>query len=276
MEPSAPIGLLDSGVGGFTLLRELARVLPEEDFLYVADTAHFPLGDKPEQEVRESGLRLVDVLVQKGCKLIVIACNTLSGLLLDEDTDGKTQVHHLRVPIVGVINYGCLSAALYVTHNFNIGLMATQRTISQGMYEKALQRFDPSLKLESVSCSRLIPLLEQGRLGSPETRRVVEQCVAPLTAAGVDTIILGCTHLPLVRDIIQDVAGVWGALIDPAMRTVDLVRQLLPEKKLLHEETGRPGQVTFFSTGDPQAFRQSLVLLDGAFPEDSPVEAVPT
>lgn len=271
----SPIGLLDSGVGGFTLLRELQRAFPDEDFVYVADTAHFPLGDKPEEDVRQSGLKLVDALVRQGCKLIVIACNTLSGLLLDEDPEGKTQVQHLRVPIVGVINYGCLSAALYVSHTFNIGLMATQRTIGQGMYEKALQRFDPTLQLTSVSCSKLIPLLEEGQLGSPATFQVVEEIVAPLRDAQVDTIILGCTHLPLVRDIIQEVAGASVTLIDPAKRTVAVIRKLLVDKDLLRQEPGRTGTVSFFSSGDPADFSPRLMMLDLPHPGDFTVRALP-
>lgn len=263
----APIGVLDSGVGGFTLLGELMRAFPAEKFIYVADTENFPLGDKSEATVRQSGLALVDYLVQQGCKLVLIACNTLSGLLLDEDEDGRNFVHHLRVPIVGVINYGCLSAALYVTHNFRLGLMATTRTIEGGSYERHLKRFDPTLDLESVSCSELIPLIEQGQLGSPRTREVVEKIVAPLKKEAVDTVILGCTHLPLVRDIIQEAVGHSVTLIDPAKRTVAIVRKLLVDKSLVAEGDAEIKDVKFYCTGPVEEFNQRLILLDKDLPQ---------
>ncbi len=275
MFAGAPIGVLDSGVGGFTLLGELMRDFPGERFIYVADTANFPLGDKPERQVRESGLRLVDYLVQAGAKLVLVACNTLSGLLLDEDEDGRSQVKHLRVPIVGVINYGCLSAALYVTNNFKLGLMATTRTVEGAMYERHLKRIDPSLSLNSVSCSELIPLIESGQLGSPNTRLVVEKIVEPLMAEEVDTIILGCTHLPLVRDIIQEVVGHSVTLVDPAKRTVAIVRKELADKGLLvREEAEDSPSVRFLTTGSVEDFNQRLVMLERALPKGAKAEAL--
>ncbi|MEW5946943.1 MAG: glutamate racemase [bacterium] len=252
---SKPIGIFDSGVGGLSLLRELDNLLPFEDFLYFGDTLRVPYGTRAEKTIVGFSNEAVRFMVkEKGCKMIIIACNTVSGLLPE-----RSEMH--GVPVVGVINYGCVAAALYVTYNFRMGVLATRRTIQSGVYRKVMDGFDPTVKIFARECTDLIPMIEDGMIGSPETRRTAEKYLVPLLRKDIDTLILGCTHLPFIRRIIQDITGPAVTIVDPARRTAVLAMKVLQDYNLMKKDRKKPGARSFFVTGSPTGFERTAALL---------------
>jgi len=262
MPDNRPIGVFDSGVGGLTLLRELDSLMPYENFIYVGDTARMPYGTKSEEEIIRYSEEIIRFLESLDCKLIVIACNTVSGLLPEIDRRGGH-----RAPVVGIINYGCVAAALYVTYNFNIGVWATQRTIDSGVYQKYMDSFDPTVRLHMSHCTELVELIEHGAIGSPQARNFTEKYLRPMLREDIDTLILGCTHLPFIKPIIQDIVSPAVTLIDPARRTAVLCMKVLHDNNTLISNHSERGTKRFFVTGDPDAFRETSQLLIGPMPE---------
>jgi glutamate racemase len=258
MPDKRPIGVFDSGVGGLTLLRELDSLMPYENYIYVGDTARVPYGTKSEQEIISHSEEIIRFLESKDCKLIVIACNTASGLVPEIDRRGEH-----KVPVVGMINYGCASAALYVTYNFNIGVWATQRTIDSGMYQKYMNGFDPTVHLHMAPCTELVELIEKGAIGSPTARNFTEKHLRPMLREDIDTLILGCTHLPFIKPIIQDIVSPAVTLIDPARRTAVLCMKVLHDNNTLISNHSERGSKRFYVTGDPESFLETTRLLVG-------------
>ena len=254
-----PIGVFDSGVGGLSLLRELDSLMPYESFIYLGDTARVPYGTKSEQEIVSYSKEIIEFLESCGCKMIVIACNTVSGLLGERycNTQNKT-------PVVGVINYGCVAAALYVTYNFRIGIWATQLTIDSGVYKKFIDSFDPSVEIITQPCTNLIPKIECGAIGSPTTRMFAEDYLIPMIRDDIDTLILGCTHLPFIKNVIQDIVSPAITLIDPARRTAVLCMKKLHDNSMLISNHRESGEKRFFVTGDPESFLETAQLLVGS------------
>ncbi|HOO55300.1 MAG TPA: glutamate racemase [bacterium] len=259
MSDKRPIGLFDSGVGGLSLLRELDNLMPYENYVYVGDTARMPYGTKTEEEIIQNAEEIIHFLErEKQCKLIVIACNTISGLLPEIETREKP-----RPPVVGMINYGAVAAALYVTYNFNIGVWATQRTIDSQVYQKFMNTFDPTVKLLTEPCTELVTLIEKGAVGSPTVRNLTEDYLSPMLREDIDTLVLGCTHLPFIRTIIQDVVTEAVTLIDPARRTAVLCMKLLHDNDSMLENHTEIGTKQFYVTGDPDSFKSTAKLLVG-------------
>jgi len=258
MSNTRPIGIFDSGVGGLTLLRELDNLMPYENFIYVGDTARMPYGTKSEKEILSYSEEIIHFLEKLDCKMIVIACNTVSGLLPEIN---KRETH--RIPVVGIINYGCVAAALYVTYNFRIGIWATQRTVDSGVYQKYIDRFDPSINVYTQPCTELVTLIEHGAIGSPKTRDLTETYLRPMLREDIDTLILGCTHLPHIKAIIQDIVSPSVTLIDPARRSAVTCLKVLHDNDALLNEHKIEGEKMFFVTGDPDAFVETTKLLMG-------------
>jgi glutamate racemase len=253
-----PIGIFDSGVGGLTLLRELDNLMPYENFIYVGDTERMPYGTKSEEEIICYSEEIIKFLESRNCKLILIACNTVSCLLPELD---RRENHEVQV--VGIINYGCVAAALYVTYNFRIGVWATQRTIESGVYKQYIDNFDPSVQIITQPCTELVTLIEQGAIGSPTTRDMAEKYLRPMLRDDIDTLILGCTHLPFIKNIIQDIVTVAVTLIDPARRTAVICMKILHDNGTLLSDHRNPGTRKFYVTGDPAAFMSTAQLLVG-------------
>ncbi|MEW6201820.1 MAG: glutamate racemase [bacterium] len=254
---NAPIGIFDSGVGGLSLLREMDNLLPYEDFLYFGDTFRMPYGTKSEKAILEFSNEIIGFLArEKGCKMIVVACNTVSGLMPECHT-------MFGIPVVGIINYGCVAAALYVTYNFRIGVLATKRTIQSGVYRKFIDDFDPTVKLYTVECTDLIPMIEKGMIGSPDTRRTAEKYLLPVQRKDIDTLILGCTHLPFIRRIIQDIIGPAITIVDPARRTAVLSMKILADNKLLKKNKRKKGTTEFYVSSSPEEFLKTASLIAG-------------
>ncbi len=215
-----PIGVFDSGVGGLTVVSALMRHLPEESILYLGDTARLPYGDKSSRTVRRYTHRNVDFLLGRGVKAVVVACNTASALAL-QDLD-------FALPIWGVVKPGA-AAAVAATRG-RMGVIATESTIRSDAYGRAVRRLDPTIEVSSRACPLFVPLVEEGWHDDPISEQIAERYLAPLLDAGVDTLVLGCTHYPLLKPVLRRVAGAGVRLVDSAeMVAREVVRGLAAE-----------------------------------------------
>jgi glutamate racemase len=243
-----PIGVFDSGVGGLTVLHELLVTLPHEDAVYLGDNARLPYGPRPLAEIRRFAVEIGRRLEQEGVKLVVVACNSATA----------AGVHDLQrtldVPVVGVLQPEARAAAL-ATRNRRVGLLATEATVASGRYEDAERAHDAGVEMTSIPCPRLVPLIEGPDPFGEETTEAVREVAAPLQAAGVDTVILGCTHYPILRPIFQRVFGRAVTLVFSADETAREVAETLVRKGIENDEA-REGGYRFLTTGDPDAFRE--------------------
>ena len=243
-----PIGVFDSGVGGLTVLHECLVTLPHEDFVYLGDHARLPYGPRPLEELRRFAREIGGYLEAQDVKLIVVACNSATAAALPEL---QTE---LRVPVVGVITPEA-HAAVQATRNRRIGLLATEATVRAGRYEELVRTLDAGASLVSVACPRLVPLIEGDDPFGAATSEAVREVAAPLKEAGVDTVILGCTHYPLIRPILQRVFGREVTLVFSAEETAREVAETLARKGIEHD-SGREGSYRFLTSGAPGAFRE--------------------
>jgi glutamate racemase len=244
---SRAIGVFDSGMGGLTVLHECLVTLPHEDFVYLGDGARFPYGPRPLGELRQFAAEIGGFLEAEGVKLIVAACNSVTSAALPEL---QTE---LSVPVIGVLTPEA-HAAVQATRNRCVGLLATQATVQSGRYEALVRTLDAGVTLTSVACPRLVPLIESDDPFGPETTDAVREYAEPLKRDGVDTVILGCTHYPLIRPILQRVFGRDVTLVFSAEETAREVAESLARKGI-ENATGREGAYRFLTTGDPGAFR---------------------
>lgn len=221
-----PIGVFDSGIGGLTVVKALMRELPTESIVYFGDTARVPYGTKSKSTVVKFSLENVEFLLRFGVKCIVIACNTSSSWAL------PTLRKYFKVPIVGVIRPGAM-AAVRTTRNKRIGIIGTTATIQSRAYETAIQRLNPSVQVFSQSCPLFVPLVEEGWLNGNISLDVAHHYLKPLMKSHIDTLILGCTHYPLLASTIQRSVGSKVNLVDSARQTALEVRKLLEAEKML-------------------------------------------
>jgi len=243
-----PVGVFDSGVGGLTVLHECLVTMPHEDFVYLGDHARLPYGPRPLPEIRRFAHEIGVYLQAQDVKLVLVACNaaTSAGLArLQEE---------LTVPVLGVITPEAY-AAVQATRNRRIGLLATEATIEAGRYAALVRALDAGSELVSVECPRLVPLIESDDPFSAQTTEAVREYAAPLKDAGVDTVILGCTHYPLIRPIFQRVFGRDVTLVFSAEETAREVAETLARKGIENEQ-GREGAYRFLTTGEPSLFRE--------------------
>ncbi|MBP2120382.1 glutamate racemase [Cohnella lubricantis] len=242
------IALLDSGVGGLTVVKEVMRQLPREQVLYFGDTARTPYGPRPAEEVIRFTREIVDFLSQYQPKMIVIACNTATAVALE---DIRSRV---SIPVVGVINPGA-RAAIGRTKTGHVGVIGTIGTIKSGAYEQALRRLSPRVEVVSKACPPFVPLVEAGNFHSEETRRTVFGCLEPLKQYPLDCLILGCTHYPFLIDTISEVMGPNVALLNSAEETAREVSTILHENNLLAHNDEAPAH-QFFCSGDSKKFQE--------------------
>ena len=241
-----PIGVFDSGIGGLTVVKALMDELPSESIVYFGDTARVPYGTKSKTTIVKFSLENVEFLLRFGVKCIVIACNTSSSWAL------PTLRKYFKVPIVGVIRPGAL-AAIRQSRSKRIGVIGTNATIKSGAYETAIQRLEPRAKVFSVSCPLFVPLVEEGWLNGTISRQVAEQYLKPLKRQRIDTLILGCTHYPLLAPTIQQVLGPDTILVDSARQTAAEVRGVLLGNETLRDQRVQP-RYRFFVTDEPAHF----------------------
>jgi len=241
------VGVFDSGMGGLTVLHECLVTMPHEDFVYLGDGARLPYGPRPLDEIRHFAREIAGYLEEQGVKLIVAACNSATSAALPELQE------HLSVPIVGVITPEA-HAAVQATRNRRVGLMATQATVASRRYDELVRALDAGVRLAAVPCPRLVPLIESDDPFGESTAAAVREYAEPLKAAGVDTVILGCTHYPLIRPIFQRVFGRGVTLVFSAEETAREAAETLARKGIENAE-GREGSYRFLTTGDPEQFR---------------------
>jgi glutamate racemase len=225
MSNPRPIGVFDSGVGGLTVVKSLRDRLPNETIVYLGDTARVPYGPKSPETVQRYALELAHMLMQKNAKALVVACNTVSSVALPLLT------RKFSVPVIGVIEPGA-RAALQATRNRHVGVIGTRATIRSGAYEKALRATDNNVRVSSRACPLLVPLIEEGLLDDEVTDRVILRYLQPLLADGIDTLVLGCTHYPLLSTAIARVLGPEIMLVDSAQNCATAVQKILDEQSL--------------------------------------------
>jgi len=245
---SRPVGVFDSGVGGLTVLHECLVTMPHEDFVYLGDHARLPYGPRPLGEIRRFAREIATYLAAQDVKLVLVACNAATSAALPQLQE------ELALPVVGVITPEA-HAAVQATRNRKIGLLATQATVEAGRYAELVHALDAGAQLVPVACPRLVPLIESDDPFSAETTEAVREYAAPLKEAEVDTVILGCTHYPLIRPIFQRVFGRGVTLVFSAEETAREVAETLARKGIENGE-GREGVYRFLTTGEPSLFRE--------------------
>ncbi|MEO7457663.1 MAG: glutamate racemase [Gemmatimonadaceae bacterium] len=242
---SAPIGVFDSGLGGLTVAHEIMRQLPNESLIYFGDTARVPYGPKSPETVRRYSREIAGFLLDEGVKAIVVACNTATAHAL------PMLESELDVPVLGVVGPGA-RAAVKGTRNGHIGVIGTEGTIRSGAYVRAIHAESPDAKVTAIACPLLVPLVEEGWTDHDATWSIAEEYLEPLLSADVDTLVLGCTHYPLLKSVIGEIVGRTVRLIDSAEETAADTRRMLEEQGLASEP--KTPSYRFIASDDPQMF----------------------
>lgn len=259
VQDERPIGVFDSGLGGLTVVRALLDLVPGTDVVYFGDTGRFPYGSKPADEVLKYSLEIVDLLLEHDVRMIVVACNSAASVALEPLRD------RLDLPVVGVIEPG-LRAARRATRTGRVGVIGTVGTIASGAYQRTAAQIDSGLDLTCAACPGFVEFVEQGDIDSDQVHVLAERLLAPVRQACVDTLVLGCTHYPLLARTIADVMGPDVVLVSSADETAFEVRA-----ELDGSVRRIPRRVKFMTSGDPATFRELGTRFLG--PEVEHVEA---
>jgi glutamate racemase len=255
-EKSQPIGVFDSGIGGLTVVSALRTLLPNESIYYLGDTARLPYGGKSASTVQRYSLEIAAMLLEENAKTVVVACNTASAVALSQ------LIESVPVPVTGVILPGA-RAAIAATRSGQVGVIGTRATINSGAYERALRSLDSEIRVTARACPLLVPLIEEGWLERPITDQIIMQYVGPLVDEGIDTLVLGCTHYPLLRKAIARLLGDTITLVDSAQNCASAVRDLLIRENLRAPEANT-GSLQVALTDPPDSFlrvaREALQL----------------
>ncbi|MGI6308138.1 MAG: glutamate racemase [Dethiobacteria bacterium] len=238
--------MLDSGVGGLTVAQEVFRQLPAESVVYFGDTAHMPYGPRSPEQVRSFVYEIIDFLQTQEIKALIIACNAATAAGLDNYAE------RVDLPLLGVIE-PAVRAALKHTKTGKVGVIGTAGTIQSGAYQQVFQRLAPGVQLYSQACPLFVLIVENGLVNSPEARCVAEEYLKPLQEKGIDALILGCTHYPLMAGVIQEVIGSGIKLLSSAQETAREAKELLAQRNLLRQENAEP-QHRFFVSGPAKPF----------------------
>ena len=250
IDREAPIGVFDSGVGGLTVAREIMRNLPTERIIYFGDTARVPYGNKSRETVLRYSRQIVRFLQSQGVKAIVVACNTASALALSE------LEKEISIPIIGVVKTGAKVAA-DTTNNKKVGVIATESTIQSGMYQNYIREIDPKIQVFGKACPLFVPLVEEGWLNDDVTKQVAERYLQELKSEQIDSLILGCTHYPLIRETVGETMGADVKLVNPAYETAVELGKLL-DKVDMRSESQEDGEFPyrFFVSDAARKFTQ--------------------
>jgi glutamate racemase len=255
LQPSGPIAVFDSGVGGLSVLRAMREALPRESFLYLADQAHVPYGPRPLEQVQTFAEGITRFLLEQGAKLVVVACNAASAAAL----------HHLRkvfpdIPFVGM--EPAVKPAAEHTRTGQVGVLATPATFQGALYASVVERFANGVTVLQNTCPGLVMEIENGHLDTSTVRAILEDALRPMLAEGIDTVVLGCTHYPFVIPLIEEIAGEGVRVIDPAPAIARQAGRILEARNLSRPE-GKHGSVRFLTTGDPERLKALLPDLLG-------------
>lgn len=243
MNPAAPIGIFDSGVGGLSVAREIRQMFPAERLLYLADTAFCPYGGRPIPEIRERSVAVGRFVVEQGAKVLVVACNTASGAALEALRAA------LPIPVIGI--EPAVKPAAAATRNGRVGVLATEATLHTDRFDRLMQSYARGVEVASIPCPALVELVERADTAGKHALGVVRETLKPLVEAGVDTVVLGCTHYVFLRDLIVDVMGPDVVLIDSGAAVARQVGRVLEERGGL--AAGGAGEMRFLTTGDAEA-----------------------
>jgi len=258
---SRPIGLLDSGLGGLSVFREIDKQMPQEQVIYFGDTAHAPYGEKTNEQIMDYVFSIINFLVQKDVKMVIIACNTATAVALDE----AKKIY--PVPIIGVIQPGA-NEATSKTKNRRIGIIGTEVTIRNQSYEKLIKKIDSSILTFGNYCSnQIIREMEEKALRNEDViRNLLKECLEPIIYNDVDTLVLGCTHYPFLKNYIQELTELEMCLVDPAKATVKQAKKILEEHQLMNAHKNKTN--SFFISGDSDLFAKIAEKLLGYYPGD--------
>jgi glutamate racemase len=249
-ESSRPIGVFDSGIGGLTVVKELTRLLPNERIIYFGDTARVPYGNKSKETIIHYSLQIAYFLLKKKIKMLVVACNSASSVSL------PTLKRHFHIPIIGVIEPGAKSA-IRSSPNKQIGVIGTLGTINSNSYKKALKSIDSKVKIHQQACSLFVPLAEDGWNNTKIAQEVSDEYLKKLSQKGIDTLILGCTHYPLLKEVIQRSVGSKVNLVDSGKETAKAVKEILEKKDLLNKyKLSEREHSIFFVSDFPHKFKE--------------------
>ncbi len=243
-----PIGMFDSGFGGLTVARATIDLMPNEDLVYLGDTARYPYGSRSLDEVRAYSVEIAEHLVSAyGVKLLVVACNTATAAALD------LLAETLPVPVIGVIDPG-VRALIQASERGRMAVIGTVGTVSSGSYDKAMARLDPTAELVSLACPGFVEFVERGVTSGPEVTLLARRLLAPLLESDIDALLLGCTHYPYLARVIADVVGRGVVLVSSADETAFALADLLSHNGLGHPDRTRVGRREFISSGDVRSF----------------------
>lgn len=246
MNSTQPIGIFDSGIGGLTVLKQIHAVLPAEDTIYLGDTARVPYGIRSPETVTRYSFENARFLLSRNIKLLVIACNTASSVSLEAIRNT------FPAPVIGVIEPGAKAAAR-ATHNRKIGIIGTDATIRSNAYAKAIHAADPSIEVTGLPCPLFVPLVEEGWTRGEIVELTAKKYLHSIKEVGIDTLVLGCTHYPLLKEVISDIMGDAVTLIDSAIETAKEIKTTLGSQSLLSDRD-LPHVREFYVTDSPQRF----------------------
>ena len=258
-----PIGVFDSGVGGLTAVKELNHLVPQEDIIYFGDTARVPYGTRDNKTIIEYAKQDINFLLSKNVKLIIAACGTVSSVL------NKEHIKHLNVPYFGVVESTAISS-VNKTKNKKIGVIGTNATIRSGSYEKAIKKIDASIEIYSKSCPLFVPLVENGHISDDDliTKMVAEKYLKEIKENNIDTLILGCTHYPIIANIIKDVMGDNVQLIEPGKEIAKTVLNYLKENDLENNSIDN-GNSKYYVSDSIDGFNELAKIFLEEYAEDS-------
>lgn len=247
---NAPVGIFDSGLGGLTVVKAVMKYMPDENIIYLGDSLNVPYGDKTPEQLREFACKNVEFLLSKGVKAIAVACNTVDSVALN------VLKERFSVPIVGVVGPASEKAA-EITKNKRIGVIATAAAVSSGAYEKRIKTCCPDSEVFCVAAPLLVPLVEKGKIhkGDKETEEALKSYLEPLKEKGIDTLVLGCTHYPLLIDIVKDIVPEIN-IVCSGESSLGSLRKLLAENGLLNDCKNK-GTAEFFVTGETSYFEKN-------------------
>ena len=243
---SKNLGVFDSGIGGLTVVSQIMKALPNENIVYFGDTARVPYGAKSEQVIIDYSLQIANFLMSKDIKMLIVACNTATSVAIDVLTA------KFDIPVIGVIKPGAKAAA-ETTKIKKIGVIGTYATVRSDVYSKEIKKIDPNISVISKPCPLFVPLVEEGWIDHQVTKMVAKEYLMPLVDSGVDSIVLGCTHYPIIRKVIQDIVGSKIKLVDSAESTALEIANTLKEKKILNNVNQNPNY-QFFVSDFPHKF----------------------
>ena len=253
-----PIGFLDSGLGGLSVIKEVKKLLPQENIEYFADNLRQPYGEKNQDELIEYTLQIISFFIKKKIKICVIACNTATAASLQKARE------YFSIPVIGVIQ-PAVQDAIKKTSNKKIGVIATEFTTKKGAYPKEIKKIAPEIKVFSNFCPEFVSIVEAGKFTAPETYEVAREYLKTLKEAHIDTLILGCTHYSFLKKVISDIMDPGVVLVDPAVSTSLILKEVLIQKEILKEE-GK-GEENYYTTGSPVKVGKTakIILNNGNF-----------